>query len=47
MVAKGMNNTDRENWLRVLEALMAAGKGDCEYAKRARAILAGKPDPLK
>ena len=42
-----MSDTERENWTRVLEALMAAGKGDCFYAKRARAILAGRPDPLK
>jgi len=36
-----------ENWRRVKEALEKAGKTDCWYYRRAVAVLAGKPDPLR
>lgn len=35
-----------ENWLKVKQALEAAGKTDTFYYQRALAILAGKKDPL-
>ena len=42
-----MDDQTRENWERVAEALRKAGKTDCEYYRRAVAILAGKPDPMR
>lgn len=42
-----MDRRTLENWQRVKEALEKAGKTDCEYYRRAVAILAGKPDPLR
>ncbi len=35
-----------ENWLKVKQALEAAGKTDTFYYQRALAIIAGKKDPL-
>jgi hypothetical protein len=35
----------RDNWRKIKEALEAAGKTDCDYYRRALAILKGKPDP--
>ena len=35
------------NWQKVKDALEAAGKTDSFFYKRAIAILAGEPDPLK
>jgi len=42
-----MDEQELSNWQRVKEALEAAGKTDSFYYKRAVAILAGDPDPLK
>ena len=44
-----MNQTNRtvENWQKVKKALEKAGKIDCMFYRRAVAIVAGKPDPLK
>jgi hypothetical protein len=36
-----------ENWRKVKEGLEKAGKTDCDYYRRAVAILRGKPDPLR
>jgi hypothetical protein len=36
-----------ENWQRVKQALEKAGKTDCMFYKRAVAIAAGRPDPVK
>jgi hypothetical protein len=36
-----------ENWQRVKQALEKAGKTDCMFYRRAVAIVAGRPDPLK
>jgi len=42
-----MDDTERENWERVRDALLAEGKTDCMFYKRAVAICEGKPDPLE
>ena len=42
-----MDSRTYENWKRVKEALEKAGKTDCMFYRRAVAILAGRPDPLK
>ena len=42
-----MDDQTRENWERIAEALENAGKTDCEYYRRAVAIRAGKPDPMR
>tara|TARA_S200002703_G_C3786242_1_gene242411 strand:+ start:54 stop:182 length:129 start_codon:yes stop_codon:yes gene_type:complete len=42
-----MDETTRNNWQRVKEALEKAGKTDSWYYRRAVSIVAGKPDPLK
>jgi len=40
-----MDKHTRENWLKVLEALEAAGKTNCHIYRRAQAIVNGRPDP--
>jgi len=42
-----MDRRTFENWQRVKEALQKAGKTDSFFYRRACAIVAGKPDPLK
>ena len=42
-----MDAATRANWLKIKEALEAAGKTDSFFYKRALMILSGKPDPLK
>ena len=42
-----MDKTELENWQKVKDALEEANKTDSMFYKRAVAILAGKPDPLK
>jgi len=42
-----MDRDSLSNWKRIKEALEKAGKTDCWYYKRAVAVLAGKPDPLR
>ncbi len=42
-----MDKHTLENWRRVKQALENAGKTDSMFYRRAVAILAGKPDPLK
>jgi len=41
-----MDEATRENWRLILKALEANGKGDSMFAKRAREIIAGRPDLL-
>ena len=41
-----MDNTEKENWRKVKEALEEAGKTDSFFYQRAVAILAGQKDPL-
>jgi hypothetical protein len=36
-----------ENWQKIKAALEAANKKDCDYYKRAVAILKGQPDPWR
>ena len=36
-----------ENWRKIKEALKAAGKTDCDYYRRAVAILQGRKDPWR
>jgi len=36
-----------ENWKKIKNALEAANKTDCDYYKRAVAILKGQPDPWR
>lgn len=36
-----------ENWRTIEKALREAGKTDCMFYRRAVAIVAGRPDPLK
>ena len=42
-----MDDTERENWLKVKEALEKADKTDCMFYKRAVVICEGKEDPLQ
>ncbi len=42
-----MDKQERDNWVKVKEALEKANKTDCYFYKRAVAIIAGKPDPLQ
>ena len=42
-----MDRRTVENWQKVKEALEKANKTDSLFYKRAVAIVAGKPDPLK
>jgi len=42
-----MDRCTVENWQKVKEALEKAGKTDSMFYKRAVAIVAGRPDPLK
>jgi hypothetical protein len=42
-----MDKHERDNWVKVKEALEKANKTDCYFYKRAVAIIAGKPDPLQ
>jgi len=42
-----MDKHTLENWKKVKEALEKSGKTDSMFYRRAMAILAGKPDPLK
>ena len=41
-----MDSRERQNWVRVVDALAKAGKTDCLFYKRAVVIASGKPDPL-
>jgi len=41
-----MDEQERKNWLKVKQALEAAGKTDCMFYTRACAISNGKTDPL-
>ena len=45
--AKLMDEQTLENWEKVKKALEEANKTDTYFYKRAVAICAGKPDPLK
>ena len=42
-----MDRRTLENWEKVKEALEKAGKADSMFYRRAVAIVAGRPDPLK
>ena len=42
-----MDQHEKENWKKIKEALIAAGKTDTYFYKRACLIVEGKPDPLK
>ena len=42
-----MDKAERDNWAKVKAALEAAGQTDCMFYKRAVAIVAGRPDPLR
>lgn len=42
-----MSDEEKRNWIKVKEHLEAEGKTDCFFYKRACAIAADKPDPLK
>lgn len=42
-----MDKHERDNWVKVKEALEKANKTDSYFYQRAVAIIAGKPDPLK
>ena len=44
---KMMDRRTVENWQKVKKALEKAGKTDSMFYRRAVAIVAGKPDPLK
>ena len=41
-----MSTEERDNWLKVKEALEEADKTDCYYYKRAVAIANGGEDPM-
>ena len=42
-----MTKEEEQNWQLIKEKLEAENKTDSMFYKRAVAILAGKPDPLK
>lgn len=42
-----MDARTRENWIKVKKALEESGKTETLFYRRAAAIAAGKPDPLK
>jgi hypothetical protein len=42
-----MDRHTYENWQKVKEVMEKEGRTDSMFYKRAVAILAGKPDPLK
>jgi len=42
-----MTEPELKNWAKIKEALEKAGKTDCMFYRRACAIVAGRPDPLK
>ena len=42
-----MSTEERDNWLKVKEALEEADKTDCYYYKRAVAIVDGGNDPME
>lgn len=42
-----MDKQTRDNWQKIKEHLEAANKTDCQYYKRAVAILKGGPDPME
>lgn len=42
-----MTDIERQNWQKVKDALEKAGKTNCEFYRRACAIVRGEPDPLK
>jgi hypothetical protein len=41
-----MDKKERENWVKVVDALAKAGKTNSMFYKRAVDIASGKPDPL-
>ncbi len=41
-----MDQEERDNWRRVLDALEAAGDRESGFYLRAQAICNGEPDPL-
>jgi len=42
-----MDKHTRENWAKIKKALEEAGKTDCEFYRRAVAILSTGRDPLQ
>ena len=42
-----MDQRERENWVKVRDALIAAGKTNTMFYRRAVEIIAGRPDPLR
>ena len=42
-----MSTKERDNWLKVKEALEEADKTDCYFYKRAVAIVDGGDDPIE
>ena len=42
-----MSTEERDNWLKVKQALEEADKTDCYYYKRAVAIVDGGDDPIE
>ena len=37
---------ERDNWLKIAEAMESSGETDSWFYKRARAIADGEPDPM-
>ncbi len=42
-----MSTEERDNWVKVKEALEKADKTDCYFYRRAVAIAAGDADPME
>lgn len=42
-----MSTEEKENWVKIKEALEEADKTDCYFYKRAAAIVAGEVDPME
>jgi hypothetical protein len=41
-----MDQQERDNWKRIMEALAASGDTESAFYRRAKAISEGEPDPM-
>ncbi len=41
-----MDQQERDNWMRIMEAMEASGDTESAFYRRAKAICDGEPDPM-
>lgn len=41
-----MDQQERDNWMRIMEAMEASGDTESAFYRRAKAISDGEPDPM-